>query len=80
MDADKQKNNRVFISAITRAEYDSWPACVRFFSPPFEQLAHDHYETHAAPQPARYTTAELLEYFRTTQRGKNDLHKENERR
>lgn len=59
----KQKLCKVFIGAITQAEYDSWPACVRFFSPPFETLARDHYEQHAAPQPLRHSLTELLEYF-----------------
>lgn len=59
---DTNTQTKVFIKAITRADYDSWPAVVRFFSPPFDVLAVDHYETHTR-RGYRYQLADLLDYF-----------------
>jgi len=58
-----KRSKQILVKAITRAEFESLPAVVRFFCPPFDVLAVDHYEPQPEQPPPRYTADELLNYF-----------------
>ena len=58
-----KRSKQILVKAITRAEFESLPAVVRYFSPPFDVLAADHYEPPPEQPPPRYTADELLNYF-----------------
>lgn len=58
-----KRSKQILVKAITRAEYESLPAVVRYFSPPFDVLALDHYEAQPERSQPRHTADELIKYF-----------------
>jgi len=58
-----KRSKQILVKAITRAEFESLPAVVRYFSPPFNVLAVDHYEPQPEQPPPRYTAEQLIKYF-----------------